>query len=174
MKPKLVLFLFSALIGLYVAVSGAQSGREFVDQVDNFKITLVGNWRPISYVDAVGRQKTEFVAQSRSSGLLRITKEPLRGRSLSEIVRAEEEDSRRHYGSVSIGHEAFTGESLSGIRVTLYYFEDYHQTTGTYYFLEDGEAVWTLRFTGQSGSSDMILEVTDKLARGFCSECPIL
>jgi hypothetical protein len=173
MKVKAFLFLCPTLIGLYVAVSGVQSSREFVDRADNFKIVLAGNWRPVSFINAVGRQKTEFIGQDRRSGLLRVTKETLRGRSLSEIVRGEGEDARSCYTLISIGHEEFIGGSLSGIRVTLHYVEDYRQTIGTYYFLRDGDSVWTLRFTGQPGSSDMALEVTDKLARSFCSECPI-
>jgi hypothetical protein len=173
MKAKAVLFSCSVLIGLYVAASAAQSSREFVDRDDNFKIILAGNWRPVSFINAVGRRKTEFIGETRSSGLLRVTKEALRGRSLSDIVRGEAEDARNCYSLVSIGHEVFAGGSLTGIRVTLYYVERNRPTIGTWYFLKDGDAVWTLRFTGQPGSSDMSLEVTDKLARSFCSECPV-
>jgi hypothetical protein len=173
MKAKVVLYLFSALIGLNLAVSAAQSGREFIDRVYNFKIILVGNWQPVPYLDAAGRQKTEFVGENRRSGLLRVTKESLRGRSLSEIVQCEEEDLRGRFALVSFGHEPFTGGSLSGIRVSTYYLEDHRRIIGTYYFLKDGDYIWGLRFIGQPGSGDMAVEVTDKLARSFCSECPI-
>jgi len=149
----------------------AQTGREFIDQANGFKITLVGNWRADPYTDAVGRQKTEFLYTNRDQGLLRVTRENLRGSALKDIVRREMDDFALCYSCVFAGQEAFAGDYLSGIRVALYYVEGDRRIVGTFYFLQDKEAVWILRFNGRAGSPGMAREITDKIARSFCSVC---
>ena len=67
------------------------------------------------------------------------------------------------------GQEAFAGGSLTGIRVALYYIEGDRKIIGTFYFLQDKETVWILRFNGQAGSPGMTREITDPMARSFCS-----
>jgi hypothetical protein len=101
----------------------AQADREFIDKENGFMITLVGNWRGVPYTDAVGRQKTEFVYQNRDQGLLKITRDNLRGSALQDIVRREMDDFALCNSCVFAGQEAFAGGSLSGIRVALYYVE---------------------------------------------------
>lgn len=147
----------------------AQSDREFIDKANGFKITLVGNWQGVTYTDAVGRQKTEFVYENRDQGLLRITRDNLRGSALQDIVRREMDDFALCNSCVFAGQEAFTGGSLSGIRVALYYAEGDRRIVGTFYFLQEQEAVWTLRFNGRPGSPGMGREITDAMARSFCS-----
>ena len=151
----------------------AQAEREFIDQANGFKITLVGNWRGVPYTDAVGRQKTEFVYENRARGLLRITRENLGGSSLQHIVRREIDDFTLCYSCVFSGQEAFAGDSLSGTRVALYYVEGDRRIVGTFYFLQDKEAVWILRFNGRAGSTGMSREITDSMARSFCSVCAL-
>lgn len=150
----------------------AQSEREFVSNVESFKITLTGDWLPISYTDAFGRQKTEFVFHDRTEGLMRIVKDRLTGRSLPEKVHSDLEDLKVRYACLYTGQEAISG-LLSGVRVALYYFEDGRWLVGTHYYLKDGDAVWILRFTGRPGSTGMARETTDRIARTFCSVCNI-
>jgi hypothetical protein len=152
----------------------AQADREFIDKANGFKITLVGNWRAEPYTDAVGRQKTEFVFENRDQGLLTITRENLRGGSLQNIVRREMDEFSLCHSCVSAGQEGFAGGFLSGIRVALYYVEGERRIVGTFYFLQDKEALWILRFNGRPGSPGMAREITDSMARSVCSVCVLL
>jgi hypothetical protein len=40
---------------------------------------------------------------------------------------------------------------------------------GTFYFLQEGEAVWILRFNGRAESPGMSRDITDALTRSFSS-----
>ena len=151
----------------------AQAGHDFIDTANGFKITLVGNWKAVPYMDAVGRQKTEFVNENREQGLLRITRDNLRGSSLQDVVRREIESFALCNSCVSTGQELFAGGSLSGIRVAHYYVEGNRRMAGEFYFLQDNEAVWALRFKGQAGSPGMAREIIDNMARSFCTVCPL-
>lgn len=169
MKLKITSLMIWLSIILCVAAV-AQSDREFTDKVDNFKITLAGEWQPAFYVDAFGRQKTEFVFKTRAEGVLKITRESLPGRSLANKVSGDLEDLNLGYACVYTSQEAIKG-LLGGTRVALYYFDGSRTTVGTYYYLQDGDSVWILRFTGRPGSPGMARDMTDKMARSFCSVC---
>lgn len=168
-----VVFYLLPILVATCSFTMAQSGREFIDTANGFKITLIGNWRAVPYTDAVGRKKTEFVYENREQGLLRITREDLRGSSLQDVVRREIEAFTLCNSCVSTGQEAFAGESLSGIRVAHYYVEGNRRTVGEFYFLQDKEAVWVLRFKGRAGSPGMAREIIDNMARSFCTVCPL-
>jgi len=171
-KIKVVLYLILILI-CTCATTIAQAEREFIDKANGFNITLAANWRAESFTDAVGRQKTEFVYENRDQGLMRITREDLHGGSLQNVVRREIDDFTLCYSCVFAGQEAFAGGSLSGIRVALYYVEGDRRIVGTFYFLQDKEAVWILRFNGRAGSPGMAREITDPMVRSFCSVCAL-
>jgi hypothetical protein len=171
-KVKGALAVLCILVGT-CALTMAQADREFIDKANGFKITLVGNWRAVPYTDAVGRQKTEFVYENRDQGLLRITRDNLRGSALQDIVRREMDNFALCNSCVFAGQEAFAGGSLSGVRVALYYVEGDRRIIGTFYFLQDKEAVWILRFNGRAGSPGMAREITDNMARSFCSVCAL-
>jgi len=105
--------------------------------------------------------------------LLRITRENLRGSALQDVVRREIGDFTLCYSCVFTGQDAFAGDSLSGFRVALYYVEGDRRIVGTFYFLQDQEAVWILRFNGRTGSPGMARDITDTMARSFCSVCDL-
>jgi hypothetical protein len=149
----------------------AQGETEFTDKANGFKIRLSGNWRAVPYIDAVGRQKTEFVCDSRSQGVMRITREDLRGASLQDLVRREIANFELCNSCLTSGQEEFAGESLNGIRVTVHYVEGNRRLVGTFYFLQEKNAAWILRFNGQPGIPGMSQSVTDVMARSFCSVC---
>lgn len=171
-KVRGVLALICILAGT-CSFTMAQADREFIDKANGFKITMVENWRAVAYTDAVGRQKTEFVYENRDQGLLRITRENLRGSAMKDMVRREIDDFTLCYSCVFAGQEAFGGNSLSGIRVALYYVEGDRRIVGTFYFLQDKEVVWILRFNGRAGSPGMTRDITDTMARSFCSVCAL-
>lgn len=166
MKFRGLWFLVVGVAGL-CSLAAAQTDQEFVDKEGKFKVTFAGDWKPVSYSDAVGRQKTEFIYRDRSEGLLKITRENLSG-SLADMIRQEEENLRIYRsGFEGSSHEQFGGGQLSGIRLSFYSVDSGRRTANTHYYLQDKNNVWALRFTGRRGSLDTIRNVTDQIARSF-------
>jgi hypothetical protein len=164
---KLFGFLCCVTTTLAGALAAPQGDREFTDPSNTYKLTLVGDWKAVTYNDAVGRQKTEFIYRDRSEGLLKITKENQTG-SLSELVRQEEENLRVYRsGFERSSTEPFGGGKLSGIRLSFFSAEGPRKMSNTYYYLEDKGAAWVLRFSGKRGSLDTIRNLTDQIARSF-------
>lgn len=161
------LLLSVAVILAVTLVSAAQSGGEFSDPSGQYKLTLMGEWRAVSYNDAVGRQKTEFVYRDRSEGLLKITREPLPG-ALTDAVRQDEE-SLKIYRSGFEGSpsEQFGGGAMTGIRLSFFSTEGNRKMANTYYYLQGKNAMWVLRFTGRRGTLDTVRNLTDQIARSF-------
>jgi hypothetical protein len=168
MKFKGLLLLTAVLTMLSSAVPASQSGQEYADPAGKFKLTLFGEWRAISYNDAVGRQKTEFIYRDRSEGLLKIARESMSGGSISDLVRQEEESLRIYRsGFERSASEPFGGGALTGVRLSFYSTEGGRQNANTYYYLQDGNAVWVLRFSGKRGSLDINRNISDQIARSF-------
>jgi hypothetical protein len=166
MKLKGLLFLTLTLI-VYPVTFGAQSGQEFVDPNGRYKLTLVSDWKAVSYSDAVGRNKIEFVYRDRSEGLLKITKESLNG-SIANNVRQEEENLKTYRaGFERAANEAFGAGALRGLRFSFYSTDGGRQVANTYYYLQDGTTVWVLRFSGRRGVIDTTRNLTDQIARSF-------
>jgi hypothetical protein len=167
MKLRGLLLMTALLVCATSVFAAAQSGREYEDPAGKFKLVLFGDWKAISYSDAVGRQKTEFVYRDRSEGLLKISREALNG-SLADMARQEEENLRTYrVGFERAASEAFGGGALSGIRLSFYNTESGRQAASTFYFLQDKNAVYVLRFTGKRGSLDTNRNLTDQIARSF-------
>jgi hypothetical protein len=152
----------------YVLTANVQSDREFVDEAGRYKITLTGEWRPVTYTDSVGRKKTEFVYRERNEGLLRISKESLNGCSLADVSNKELEGLKLCEAGVTVGGDKeFDGGVLKGHRLAFCYVEGNRWIAATYYFLEDRDDVWILRFTGRMGLIDTYRDMTDSMARSF-------
>ncbi|HEY6331555.1 MAG TPA: hypothetical protein VI756_19680 [Blastocatellia bacterium] len=146
----------------------AQSGTQYDDPVSKYKILMIGDWRAVSYNDAVGRQKTDFVYRDRSEGLLKISHENMGTKSLSDVVQDEEQSVQMaHAGFEMNGTEDFAAGSLHGVRLSYFYTEGSRKFTVTNYLLKDGDQLWQLRFTGKRGVVDEIRNVTDEMARSF-------
>jgi hypothetical protein len=167
MKYKgLSLLTTMLLLGSFSAFGG-QSEKEHIDETGGFRLSLLSDWRAVSYSDAVGRQKTEFVYRDRSEGLLKVSKQSLNG-SLADMVKREEDTLRLYRaGFERASSELFGGGELDGYRLSFYTADGGRQTASTFYFLRDKETVWVLRFTGKRGTIDAIRNVTDRLARSF-------
>jgi hypothetical protein len=159
----------SALVAIYAVASAGHSGQEFVDEAGKYSITLAAGWQPVTYTDAIGHAKTEFIYRERGEGLLRISKEDLQDRSLADVVRMEVEGLKLCQSGVTVGgDEEFLGVRLAGRRLAFCYIEGSRWVAATYYFLEDRGAVWILRFTGRMGVLDTMRTTTDQIARSFC------
>jgi hypothetical protein len=167
MKYNGLFFLTAILVGVCAIAGSAQSGQEFTDPAGKYKLLLVGDWKAVTYSDAVGRQKTEFVYRDRSEGLLKITRENLGG-TLADMVRREEENLRIYRsGFERSANEAFGGGALSGLRLSFFSTDGGRQNANTYYFLQDKDGVYVLRFTGRRGSLDTNRNISDQVARSF-------
>ncbi len=166
MKYRSLLLLAVGLMA-FGSIAAAQSSQEFVDKEGTFKLTLAGDWKAVSYSDAVGRQKTEFVYRDRSEGLLKVSRENLSG-SLGDLIRQEEENLRVYRsGFEGANRETFGGGKLSGVRLSFYSVDSGRRTANTHYYLQDKNAVWVLRFSGKRGALDTIRNLTDQIARSF-------
>jgi len=169
MKLKGLLFMTALLLNTACVIVAAQNGHEYVDQDGKFKLTLVSDWRAVTYSDAVGRQKTEFINRDRSEGLLKVTREKLSG-TVDEAAQRDVENFRiYHTGFENASTEAFGGGALNGVRISFFYTEGGRKLASTNYFLQDGNSVWILRFTGRRGSLDLLRNQTDQIARSFRS-----
>src|SRR5262249_14323642 len=125
-------------------VFGAQ---EYKDPEGKYRLTLSGDWKAVSYNDAIGRPKTEFVHRDRSEGLLKITRESLSG-SIADVARQEEENLKIYRpGFERSGSETFGGGSLAGLRLSFFSTEGPRKMANTFYYLEDKGTVWFLRFS---------------------------
>lgn len=157
----------SSVISSAVIASGGQAGHEFAEPSGQYKVTLMGDWRAVSYNDAVGRQKTEFVYRDRSEGLLKITRESLPG-ALADAVRQDEETLKIYKsGYERSSSEQFGGGAMTGVRLQFFSTEGNRKMANTYYYLQDKNAMWVLRFTGKRGSLDAVRNLTDQIARSF-------
>jgi hypothetical protein len=166
MKYRAVLSATAVLFAV-ISISVAQNTREFTDPSGQYKLTLTGDWRAVTYDDAVGRQKTEFVNRDRSEGLLKITRESLPG-ALADAVRQDEENLKIYRsGFEGSSSEQFGGGAMTGIRLSFFGTEGNRKMANTYYYLQDKNAMWVLRFTGKRGSLDTVRNLTDQIARSF-------
>jgi hypothetical protein len=167
MKHKGLLLMTALVVCAMSVIAAAQSGREYEDPSGKFKLVLYGEWKAISYNDAVGRPKTEFIYRDRSEGLLKIARETLSG-SVADMVRQEEESLKMYrVGFERASSEVFGGGGLNGMRLSFYSTESGRQTASTFYFLQDKNAVYILRFTGKRGMLDVNRNITDQVARSF-------
>jgi hypothetical protein len=156
-----------AILAGCIEVSG-QSGTPYEDPANKYKILIVGDWRAVSYNDAVGRPITDFVYRDRSEGLLKITHENLGTKSLNDVVQDEEQSVQMAHANFELGGtEEFAAGPLHGIRLFYFYTEGSRKFTVTNYLLKDGDQLWQLRFTGKRGVVDEIRNVTDEMARSF-------
>ncbi|HKV42368.1 MAG TPA: hypothetical protein VJX67_24405 [Blastocatellia bacterium] len=163
------LFAFASLaILVYAAEVLAQTDKTYQDKSNGFSISLLSDWTAVTYSDAVGRRKTDFIYRDRSEGLLRISKDSLGSRSVAEMVRGEEDGVSSYRQAYERGtQESFGGGALHGVLLTYNYVEGGRKMAETDYFLQDGDQVWELRFTGKRGVLDLIRNVTDEMARSF-------
>ena len=167
MKHKGLLLMTALVVCAMSALAVAQSGQEYEDPAGKFKLVLYGEWKAISYNDAVGRPKTEFIYRDRSEGLLKIARETLSG-TIADMVRQEEENLKMYRaGFQRASSETFGGGGLNGMRLSFYSTESGRQTASTFYFLQDKNAVYILRFTGKRGLLDVNRNITDQIARSF-------
>jgi hypothetical protein len=163
-------FILAAFILLIILppLSFARQHREYVDKEHGYAITLIGDWETISYHDAFGRRREDYVLKNGGKVTLKVSREPLGARTLAEFVRKEVDDLKLSQPDcIWESREPFKGGAMAGIRVALFYIEGGRRTVATSYYLEDSGVVWALRFSGPAGPLDKMRETTDRMARSF-------
>jgi hypothetical protein len=171
----MTLFSFIAALILTLpvhAVSHNQHEREFEDKDNGYRILLVGDWQPVTYTDAFGRKKTEFVFHNRDEGLLTITRLATANRKVSELLQNDLNDLKLNCSCVYSGEQEFKAGGLSGLKVAIYYTDRGKTLAGSWYYLKDGEVAWVLRFIGKPGSAGLEQRLMDLIAGSFCTVCP--
>lgn len=160
--------LSSLVIAAICCLPAFAQTKEFTDPSGKYKVELMGDWRPVTYNDAVGRSKTEFVYRDRSEGLLKIARESVGGRTIAAFVQDEQETARIYRSGFEMASkEPFGGGGLSGMRLSFFYVEGGRRMAATHYYLQDSDSVWALRFHGRRGALDTIRNITDQIARSF-------
>jgi hypothetical protein len=163
-------FILASLILLIIPppLCFARQHREYADKELGYAITLIGGWEKISYRDAFGRRRDDFVLGEAGKVTLKVSREPLGARTLAEFVRKEVDDLKLSQPDcIWDSREPFKGGAIAGFRVALFYIEGGRRTVSTYYYLERSGVVWVLRFSGLAGSLDNMRETTDRMARSF-------
>jgi hypothetical protein len=98
---------------------------------------------------------------------LKITRETLPG-ALTDAVRQDEENLKIYRaGFERSSSEQFGGGAMNGIRLSFFSTEGNRKMANTYYYLQDKNAMWVLRFSGKRGSLDTVRNITDQVARSF-------
>jgi hypothetical protein len=165
MKSRVASLFILALLSVFSFAS--QTEAEYSDPEGKYRFKLYSEWKAVSFSDAVGRQKTEFVYRDRSEGLLKISRQTL-SVSLENFVREEEQNLKIYRsGYQRVTSEQFGGGALSGIMLSFFTAEGGRQMANAHYYLQDGNTVWTLRFTGKRGTLDVLRNTTDQIARSF-------
>jgi len=161
------MFSFVMVISMISIAYASQGDKEYVDPDGKYRFSLVGEWKAITYNDAVGRQKTEFVYRDRSEGLLKISTERLSGGSIEKLVQAEEENLRIYRSGFQRTSLEQFGGSLKGMLLAFQTTEGGRNTANAFYYLQDGNTIWVLKFSGKRGTLDINRNLTDQIARSF-------
>lgn len=161
------MFSFVMIISMFSTVTAGQAGKEYADPDGKYSLSLVGDWKTITYNDAVGRQKTEFVYRDRSEGLLKISAERLSGGSIESMVRQEEENLKNYKAGFQRRTLEQFGGALKGMLLAFQTTEGGRNLAHAYYYLQDGNTVWALKFSGRRGTLDVNRNLTDQIARSF-------
>ncbi len=99
---------------------------------------------------------------------MKISREGLTNGSLNDFARQEEETLKIYrQGFQIIAKEPFTGGTLKGMLLSFYTTESGRNLAHAFYFLQEGNTVWVLRFSGKRGSLDINRNLTDQIARSF-------
>ena len=167
MKYRSMLLTAAISLTMFASALASRAGQDYTDPAGHYKFALAGEWRAVSYNDAVGRQKTEFVYRDRAEGLLKISRETLSG-PIADVVRQEEETLKVYRaGFEGSSVEPFNGGALNGSRFSFFSTEGGRKMASTHYYLQDKNAVWVLRFAGKRGVLDTARNLTDQMARSF-------
>lgn len=168
MKLNKFSFLFSAVLGLLLAVSAFAQSETFSDASVDYTFELPGAaWKMIAKPSQTS-PNVEYVYGDRTAGYLEVRKISVKADQLmSEIIAGEEEKLKFLQGYVAGKEENFAG-NLKGSVFNFEFIRSGRNMSGRFYFLKlNPTTVYVLRFTAQKEKLITIRNQTDSIARTF-------
>ena len=168
MKLNKFSFLFSAVLGLFLAVSVLGQTGTFSDANVEYTFDLPNATWKMSSKPSNTSPNVEYVYGDRSGGYLEVRKLNVKADALmSEIVADEEEKLKFMQGYVAGKEENFAG-NLKGTAFNFEFIRSGRNMSGRYYFLKaNSTTVYVLRFTAEKEKLRTIRNQTDSIARTF-------
>lgn len=168
MKLNKFSILFSAVLGLLLAVSAFSQGSTFSDPNVDYTFDLPeDSWKITAKPSAIS-PNVEYVNNERKEGRLEVRKLTVgKDAAIADIIKDEEVKLRFQMGYIAGKEEVFSG-FLKGNVFNYEYVASGLNMSGRHYFLRTNDTtVYVLRFTGLQNKLKTIRNQTDSIARTF-------
>ena len=168
MKLNKFSFLFSAVLGLFLALSAAAQSQIFSDTNVEYTFEIPNaTWKMTSKPSATS-PNVEYTYGDRSAGFLEVRKLTVKADDLMSDVIAEEEEKLKFLKGYVAGKEEVFAGNLRGTAFNFEYIGGGRNMSGRFYFLKaNPTTVYVLRFTAQKEKLVAIRNQTDSIARTF-------
>lgn len=168
MKLKKFSFLFSAVLGLFLAVSTFAQTQTFSDVNVEYVFDLPNTTWKMTAKPSTTSPNVEYTYGDRSAGYLEVRKLTVKADDLmSDVIAGEEEKLKFLKGYVAGKEEIFAG-NLRGTVFNFEYLAAGRNMSGRFYFLKlNPTTVYVLRFTAQKEKLMTVRNQTDSIARTF-------
>jgi hypothetical protein len=168
MKFNKFSLLFSAVLGLFLAVSAFAQTQKFSDPNVEYTFDLPNATWKMTAKPSTTSPNVEYVYGDRSAGHFEIRKLTVKTDDLMSDVIAEEEGRLKfRQGYVAGKEENFAG-NLRGTAFNFEFIGSGRNMSGRFYFLRvNPTTVYVLRFTAQKEKLVVIRNQTDSIARTF-------
>jgi len=168
MKSNKPLLLFSAVLGLFLAVSAFAQTETFSDPNVEYTFDLPNSTWKMTAKPSTTSPNVEYVFGDRSAGYMEVRKLTVKADDvMSDTVASEEEKLKFLQGYVAGKEENFAG-SLRGTVFNFEFIRSGRNMSGRFYFLKaNPTTVYVLRFTAEKQKLMTIRNQTDSIARTF-------
>jgi hypothetical protein len=168
MKLNKFSFLFSAVIGLFLAVSVFAQTETFKDVNVDYSFDLPNATWKMTAKPSQTSPNVEYVFGDRSGGYLEVRKLSIKSDDLmTDVIANEEEKLKFLQGYVAGKEENFAG-NLRGTVFNFEFVRSGRNMSGRFYFLKaNPTTVYVLRVTGLKEKLIAIRNQTDSIARTF-------
>lgn len=168
MKLNKFSFLFSVVIGLFLAISAVAQTETFSDANVEYTFDLPNATWKMTAKPSTTSPNVEYVYGDRSAGYLEVRKLSVKADDLmSDVIAGEEEKLKFLQGYVAGKEENFAG-NLKGTVFNFEYIRSGRNMSGRFYFLKvNPTTVYVLRFTAQKEKLMTVRNQTDSIARTF-------
>ncbi|MEO8072192.1 MAG: hypothetical protein ABI686_02990 [Acidobacteriota bacterium] len=167
MKLTKLSFLFSLIVGLLVCASAFAQSQTFNNADVEYTFELPEAAWKMTVTPSRTSPNVEYVYGDRKDGHLEIRKLSLSpNQSLDDLIRDEETKLQFNLGFVAGKEENFKG-AMNGKVYNYEFVRSGRNMSGRFYFLQNGDDVYVLRFDGESSKLRSIRNQTDSIARTF-------
>jgi hypothetical protein len=168
MKLNKFSVLFSAVLGLLLAVSAFSQGSTFSDPNVDYTFDLPEDTWKITAKPSATNPNVEYVNNERKEGRLEVRKITVgKDDAISAVIKDDEVKLRFQLGYVAGKEEVFSG-LLKGMVFNFEYVASGLNMSGRFYYLRANDTtVYVLRFTGLQNKLKTIRNQTDMIARTF-------